>query len=294
MRMTMISPLLTVIIPTLADSKRAASLKRAIASIFDQKEVAVHILVVVNGQRFDNDLVKELESRSELQVMKVALASLSNAIHQGRMAVTTPFFSFLDDDDEYLPKSILRRINKLHENPLCIMVASGGFRDSGSQRTASAYNLSRAMIDPFHELSVNNWMTSCGAIYRSSLVGPDIFKDIPAHLEWTYLAYKLLMLGPFCMESEPCYIIHDTPGSLSKSTAYSLAPAKVMREVLKINLSPAARQSVLKRLASLEHDLASYFLSNGFRLKAFKHHMKSLMLPGGYKYISFSRHLFKP
>jgi len=290
----MITPLLTVIIPTLADSKRAVSLRKAIASVLDQKYAFVHPLIVVNGHRFDPDLVKELERRPELQVLKVALPSLSNAIYQGRLAITTPFFSFLDDDDEYLPESIMIRMRKLQDNPLCIMVASGGFRDSGGDRTPSAYNLSRALIDPFHELSLNNWMTSCGAIYRSSLVGPDVFKNIPDHLEWTYLAYKLLMLGPFCMVNEPCYIIHDTPGSLSKSTAYSQAPAIVLREVLKLNLSRDARQSVLMRLARVEHDLASYSLANGFRLKALKHHVKSLLLPGGIKYLTFSRHLFKP
>ncbi|MDT4851207.1 Glycosyl transferase family 2 [compost metagenome] len=284
---------LTVIIPTLADTKRSESLLRAIASVVDQQEAGVEIMVVVNGQRFDPELVSHLQSRHDLCVMKLATPSLTNAIYQGRLAVTSPFFSFLDDDDEYLPNSIRYRLTKLEDNPSCVMVASSGFRDSGGHRTTSAHNLASALSNPYHELSVNNWMTSCGAVFRSDLLGPEVFKNVPPHHEWTYLAYKILSTGSFCVVEEPCYVIHDTPGSLSKSTAYSEAPAAVLREVLKLNLPSIARQSVLARLAKAEHDLASKALSNGLRSKAVKHHLKSLILPGGLKYFSFSRHLFK-
>lgn len=282
---------LTVIIPTLADSKRSESLLRAIASVIDQNEPLVKILVVVNGQRFDPDLVSHLESRLDLTVMKIEPPSLSNAIYQGRLAVNTAYFSFLDDDDQYLPGSIQKRLSKLQRNPNCVMVASSGFRESKGLRTSSAFNLSNASKDPFNELAANNWMTSCGGIFRSSLVDSETFKNIPPHHEWTYLAYKILSIGPFCIVDEPCYIIHDTPGSLSKTTAYSEASAKVLREILKINLPFHARQSVMTRLARAEHDLASKALSNGFRMKAFRHHFNSLLLPSGLRYLSFSRHL---
>jgi glycosyltransferase involved in cell wall biosynthesis len=289
----MTPPLLTVIIPTLADNKRSRSLLRAIASVVDQKEVPVEVLVVVNGQRFDPELVNLLESRSELRVVKLAQPSLSNAIHQGCAAITTPYFSFLDDDDQYLLGSIQKRLLKLQDNPDCLMVASSGFRETEGHRTVSAFNLLSALKNPYHELAVNNWMTSCGAIFRSSLVSSDTFKNIPPHHEWTYLAYKIVALGPFCIVDEPCYIIHDTPGSLSKSAAYSEAPANVLREVLKIDLPATARQSVMIRLAKAEHNLASNAISNGLRAKAIRHHVNSLLLPGGLKYILFSRHLMK-
>lgn len=287
----MLSSQLTVIIPTLADTARSGSLMLAIESVAQQKDFPIEILVVVNGSRFDSALVSHLESRSDLKVVKLAKPSLSHAIHQGRSIVSTPFFSFLDDDDQYLPDSIRKRLTELHDNPTCTMVASSGFRQSGGRRTASAGNLSRALGDPYTELVANNWMTSCGAIFRTSLVPADIFKNIPSHYEWTYLAYKILPLGPFCIVDEPCYIINDTPGSLSKTSAYAEAPVKVFREILKLRLPLNARLSVMRRLCMAEHDLSTNALLNGFRAKAIKHHIKSLLLPSGLKYLSFSRHL---
>ncbi len=284
---------LTVIIPTLADSKRSESLLRAISSVVEQKEISLQIVVVVNGQRFDPALLSVLESRPDLQVMKLTPPSLSNAIYHGRVAVTTPFFSFLDDDDEYLPSSICRRMEKILKHPECVMVASTGIRDINGLRTPSAFNLVRAQQNPFHELAINNWMTSCGAIFRSSFATSEIFRNVPSHYEWTFLAYKLLLVGPFCIVEEPCYIIHDTPNSLSKSTAYFEANADVLREILKIDLPAEVARSVKSRLSRAEHDLAYGAISKGLRLKAFKHHFRSLFLPGGLRYVFFTRHLLK-
>lgn len=285
---------LTVIIPTLADTQRAATLLRAIDSVTCQKDIPTTILVVVNGQRFDPHVLAALESRHDLQWMQVEKPSLSNAIYQGRLAVQTPYFSFLDDDDEYLEGSVRKRIEALEKNPDCVMVASKGFRETAGVRTPSAANLAQAQHHPFRELAINNWMTSCGAVFRSRLAAPEVFNHVPPHHEWTYLAYQLLLLGPFCIVDEPCYIVHDTPHSLSKSAAYSEAPAQVLREVLKTPLPSDVAQSVKARLSRAEHDLANMALSKGMRWRALQHHLRSLVLPGGWQYVLFTRHLLKP
>lgn len=287
------TPDLTVIIPTLASSSRRDSLIRAIKSVSDQNEVATEILVVVNGDKFDPVLVEKLKSRSDIRILQLSKPSLTNAIFEGRKAIKTPFFSFLDDDDEYLPDSNLKRIIKLKSSPNCVMVASMGIRKYDDKSIPSAYNLRAALLDPFGELAINNWMTSCGGIFRADLVKSEVFRHIPQHHEWTYLAYKILTLGPFCIVDEACYVIHDTPGSLSKTSAYFQATADVLREILRLDLPPPVYRSVRLRLSKAEHDLASQALLNGFRIKAIRHHIASLLLPGGLTYIYFTRHLFR-
>lgn len=285
-------PVVTVIIPTLADRARATSLLRAISSIKNQHEIETEVLVVVNGQRYDPLLLADLEARSDIRVVSLLTASLVAARYTGRTEINTPFFSFLDDDDEYLPKSLENRVKLLQENLDCVMAVSHGYREMGGQRTASAYNLTRAKANPYGELAANNWMTSCGALFRSSLVPAETFAEIPHHHEWTYLAYKLLGLGPFCVVDEPSYVIHDTPNSLSKTSVYAEAHAAVLREVLKLSLPPNAIRTAKERLSKAEHELASNALVRGLRGKAISHHLRSLLLPGGLRYLTFTRHLF--
>lgn len=282
---------LTVIIPTLADSARAHGLMQAIASVKQQTEVASEVLVVVNGQRFDPALLAALQTRHDIRLLQLEEASLVAAILRGRQAVRTPFFAFLDDDDEYLPGTLQARLSTLAQHPACAMVVSRGWRELRGERAPSAENLARALGDPYVELARNNWMTSCGGLYRSDMVPPELFSGVPRHHEWTYLAYRLVALAPFCIVDQPGYVIHDSPVSLSKSTAYGLAHAQVLREVLKLPLPEAALHSVRERLARAEHDLACQALRDGQRIQAFKHHLKSLSLPGGLRYLSFSRHV---
>lgn len=284
---------ITVIIPTLADKKRSQCLLRAIASVRNQRNVSVEILVVINGQLFDPELLTRLESFAYIRILKLSHPSLANARYQGLLKVSTPYFSFLDDDDEYLPDSVRSRLKKLEENTNCLMVVSSGLREINGEYSKSAFNLSDSLKDPFGALEANNWMTSCGPIFRGELVRPNIFSDLPTYHEWTFLAYKLITMGPFCIVDEPCYVIHDTPGSMSKSEQYESAPSEVLREILKIDLPSDARRSVKRLLSNAEHDLASKALARGHRAEAFKHHLKSLLLPGGLKFILFSRYFIK-
>lgn len=284
--------MITVIIPTLAEKARKHSLMRAISSIKMQQEVASEVIILVNGNRFDAALLSTLENRIDIRVIRIETASLVAAIYAGRAAVRTDFFSFLDDDDEYLPGSLKHRLDILKANAACVMIISSGYRETGGKRTASAANIDLALADPYGELAKNNWMTSCGGVYRSSQVPTHIFSDIPKYHEWTYLAYRILNIGKFCHTNRPCYIIHDTKDSLSKTNSYHEANAAVLREILKLNLPAKATRSVKERLARAEHDLACRALALGLRGKALRHNFRSIILPGGFRYLMFSRKIF--
>lgn len=285
------TPELTVIIPTLADTKRKDSLLRAIDSIIKQTNCLTTVIVVVNGQRFEHSLLNDLVARKEIEVVQVSEPSVKIARHRGLLNVKTPYFSFLDDDDELLEDANSTRLETLKANPDCAFVASGGYRIENGIKKSSASNLGKAIESPYEELCKNNWLTSCGCIFRSSMISPDIFDDLPDYHEWTYLAYRLLICGKFCIIKNPCYIIHESPSSLSKTLEYSVAHAEVFRRILTLNLPAIARNSVRRRLAMAEHDAATVALKSGYRVTALKHHLRSLLLPGGIRYLSFTRHL---
>ena len=285
-------PVITVIIPTLAEKARKHTLMRAISSIKMQQEVASEVIILVNGSRFDPSLLSTLEKRIDIRVIRIETASLVAAIYAGRAAVRTDFFSFLDDDDEYLPGSLQHRLDLLKANADCVMVVSSGYRETDGKRTASAANIDLAVADPYGELAKSNWMTSCGGVYRSSKVPTHIFSDIPKYHEWTYLAYRLLEIGKFCHTKKPCYIIHDTKNSLSKTNSYHEANVDVLRQILKLNLPAKAIRSVKERLARAEHDLACRALALGLRGKALRHNFRSIILPGGFRYLMFGRKIF--
>lgn len=285
---------LTVIIPTLADDKREKTLIRAINSITKQTDCPAKVIVVVNGQRFDSKLLDILAARADIEVLREPRASAKIARYTGLLNVKTPYFAFLDDDDELLEHSNKTRLDTLKTHPNCAFVVSGGYRIEAGIQKPSAQNIVRARTAPYEELSENNWLTSCGCIFATNMIQPDIFRDLPDYHEWTYLAYKLLSCSSFCITEMPCYIIHESTNSLSKTLEYSIAHVGVFRRVLSLDIPESAKTEVKRRLAKAEHDSASLALSAGLVQKALKHHLASLVLPGGLRYLSFTRHLLKP
>ena len=95
-------PFVSTIIATMAAPERAELVRRAVLSVRRGSELPVTIIVVVNGKRSDPELVDWLRRQPDVKLEIVAQPSLPNALLRGRELVRTPFFSTLDDDDEYL------------------------------------------------------------------------------------------------------------------------------------------------------------------------------------------------
>src|SRR4051794_1682803 len=110
-------PQVSVIIPTMASSERATLLQRAISSIRASSLAPIQIIVVVNGGRFDFSVRDWLQTQPDVHIEWVLSASAPGAILRGRECVRTEFFSTLDDDDEYLPCTMERKISRLSANP---------------------------------------------------------------------------------------------------------------------------------------------------------------------------------
>jgi hypothetical protein len=56
------------------------------------------------------------------------LPSAPNAVKRGREFIKTPFFSTLDDDDEYLPGSTDLKLAVLKSNPKLDLIVTNGYR----------------------------------------------------------------------------------------------------------------------------------------------------------------------
>jgi glycosyltransferase involved in cell wall biosynthesis len=234
------------IIPTLAERRRWDALRRAIASLRASTAAVdrVEIIVVVNGARWDPEVVSWLETQP-VRLVRVAEGSAPLAQLVGRQHVTAPCFCFLDDDDEYLPGAIDIRCEVLERDPAVDLVVTNGWRCSGAREAPVFQRLESVERDPLSALFDENWLASCGALFRTDRVGVEFFENYHPYLEWTWLAFRLASAGRRVAAVDvPTFRIHDTPGSASKSSSY----AESERALYERMLSLATRDDVCSLL----------------------------------------------
>ena len=282
-----------VIIPTTCITGRWAVLQRAIGTVASQDAVNVRVLVVVNGDRFDPDCLAALRARSDLRVHYQLEGNLPLALRVGRSLVEAPFFCFLDDDDEYLPGALAYRVQPMLADPRVDFTASVGLRcvDGGDRLALTELQVDQINAQPLLSLGVENWLASCGGLYRSSSISLDYFDGVTQYYEWTYLAYRLAIDKTLRYLERPTFRINDSSDSLSKSAAYRLAEIDVLHKLLDLPLPRKAQVEIRRKIGSAHHRISDYCLEQGWRMPAWQHHLKSLLYPGGWKYSTYSRHL---
>lgn len=282
----------TVIIATMAKESRRDSLLRAIDSVRDGNASTIEVLIVVNGDRYSPSLVELLGRRVDLSLIRLPSASLPSARYAGRKAVRSQFFAFLDDDDEYLPGAIDKRIAILSSDPKAGLVASNGFRFSGGKETLALNALIDVESDPLAAVLRENWLASCGGLYRTERIPAVFFEDMPQYLEWTWLAFRIASIGEVVrILPEPTFRINDTPKSESKSEAYMLSHVEVIDRMMRTTRR-ADILAMLGRMQSTALNCASnHYRKNGLLREAWRAHLRSLRQPGGLRYITYTRHL---
>jgi glycosyltransferase involved in cell wall biosynthesis len=290
--LTVSGPAISVIIRTLAEERRRDAIRRALQSIISQRGVRAIPIVVANGDRFDPALLAELEARSDLRFHYLEQASLPAALLRGRAMVDTPFFCFLDDDDEYLPDGLRERMAMLLEDAEADVVVGGGYRVTADQRSPSGWKKGNAGAqDPLRELLVDNWLQPCSALFRSSRIGVDFFHDAPAYFEWTYPAFKLCLTKQIRFCDLPGHMIHDTDSSASKSENYQLAEASVIQHILRLPLPDDVHRAMCERRGAAMHQIADHYRRSGKFGPAWSFHLKSVIERGGLQYVPYTRKL---
>lgn len=289
------TPVVTVIVCTLAEQHRQASLLRAIASARTACAQPVQILVVVNGQRRSHAVWRALQAMQDIRLVSLPEPSLPKACLAGRRAVSTPFFCFLDDDDELLPGSLDKRLAPLQSNSAVDVVASNGYLHQDGADQLFYEHLDRVPAAPLHALFTENWLASCGALFRSDSVGTPYFENFHAYAEWTWLAFQLGMAGKtIAVVNQPTFRIHDTPGSASKTPAYHQAHASLHQKMLASAPPADIAQRIRRQIGARLHNETEALRRSGAFLPAWAAHLRSLTYPGGWRYLSFSRHLLVP
>jgi hypothetical protein len=274
----------------MAAPERAELVQRAVLSVRRSSTLPVAIIVVVNGTRSDPELIGWLRAQHDVQLEIVARPSLPNALLRGRELVQTPFFSTLDDDDEYLGNALDLRLDAIRESAADVVVTNGFRYCSGTMRL-SYDTLGKVPANPLEELFRTTWLHNGNALYRSDSVGAEFFANHHAYAEWTWLAYNLALRSKrIAVLEKPTFIYYDTPGSLSKSAAYRDAYMSLYRKMLAANPPSAVVRLIKRRIQAGWHDQSCYALDQGRRLEALRCHLYSLAA-GGLRYFSFGRRL---
>lgn len=282
---------ISVIIPTTCEARRWASLQRAISSVTSQENVCVDLLVVVNGTRFDPECYEQLRNMPGLNVVYQEEANLPRAVKYAISLVTAPFFAFLDDDDEYLPGALWRRLQPLLADEMVGYVASNGYSRVDGRDEQAVTNVEAVRRDPLRTLLKENWLASCGGLYRSSSVSSDYFDGKTRYFEWTLLAYKLASSMRMAFVDEPTYRIHDSPGSLSKLEAYREAEIGVLAQILALELPADVKNGLRIKMGRVYHSLSNHYRRQGNLKRAWSCHLASLRYPEGSRYLAYSRRL---
>jgi hypothetical protein len=284
---------ITTIIPTLCEPARRVQLLSAIASIHASSTESVRILVIINGQRFDIDLVRQLRNRDDLEVIQISEGSQTRAHLAGRGAVDTEFFSFLDDDDEYLPGGLDVRLTLMQADPSAAVAVTNGYLcPSGAERLLYS-RLRNVAGNPLFELFQQNWLHNCNHLFRTDDIHIGYFEDPHPYMEWTWLAFRLAMEGKSVATSDiPTFRYYDTPGSLSKSTMFLSSRVALYDRMLAANPPRKIADIIRRRTSSAWHDISVAELAMGESLKAMSAHKNSMTAHwSGLKFASFSRRL---
>ena len=288
---------LTVIIPTAGYSSRGESIFRAIESVLSLEGVRAKPCVVLNGVNYAEELRSKLETHEEIDFHYIPEGDLTKAIYFGRQCVRTPYFSFLDDDDEYTSSAFVNRFKQMELDQGVDVAVANGYRASVTGvRHLIFKDFTRNAECPLSGLTRGNWLASCGGMYRSRTVREDYFVDISKYFEWTWLAIRLSLECSVSFFDEPAFVVNDTADSLSKSASYELKEVDFLLRVLNEVPVPGFFKRHLRRKLAAKHiGFANRALANGQRVAALRHYVNCLMVGrAGLPYLLWARKVLLP
>lgn len=283
----------TVIIPTMCGNKREKELVRAIASVKAQRGVAVETLVVVNGQWFEPSLLKTVTDTEGVTVLMLATPGISNARLQGRKHVTTPYFLFLDDDDELYPQALLELLATFDTSSIDTgLVVADAYNDYRCANYGFFPSPAEIERDPLNALLAKNWLITQSALFKTALCSAHFFDIQTVSNECTMIAFNLALEGIKVRVNEQVLaLIHDQVDSESKSERFITQEPMVIQWMLTKNLSREIKVKLRRKLASAFHSNSVFYLDRKMFFKAMVAHVRSLLIPDGDHYALYGRHI---
>ncbi|GGX49794.1 glycosyltransferase family A protein [Saccharospirillum salsuginis] len=286
-----------VIIPTLAKAERADSLLHSLDILRHQVNVRAQPIIVINGQQYDPDLSRSLKADPDLKVLEIDTPSVSQARFVGRQHVNTEFFTFLDDDDEFTQDALSLRLLPLKNDPELDAVVTNGFvRKLDNHLLTSIFkSFPSGTTSPATALVNENWLASCGGLFRTSTIGEQYFKDLKDYFEWTSLAFELAKHARIHFLDHKTFIVNQTPASLSQSLEYKLEEPELLKSIIGCQSLPKKETDILKlRLSSTYNRLANHFLKDGKMQRSLYYHYKCTVASRhGWTYTPWLRHFVR-
>ena len=285
----------SIIIASALHCERAATIHAAINSVLNQHPQPAIPILVANGPNIDPELFSYYKNHSSLRFFYLEEAHLPAAIHFGRQQVDTPFFGFLDDDDIYLPHAVeTRRVALEHShNGRFDVAVTNGWCQTDDNIVPCYHSMREFSVDPLASLIRHNWLTSCGALYRTETIGLDYFDGLSKYIEWTVTAFRLSINRKINFVDDFTYRIDRRYSdiSLSRSSEYYAGVLSGLKNIAGLELPKHIRKAVLKKYGAATHNISANHLRQRNFTEAWKSHIESLCQPHGVRYISYTARL---
>lgn len=289
------SPIATIIIPTTCSRERHASLLRAVTSLLHQQDVAIEVLLIINGNRCDDEALAACQQLPGVRIHRQAFGSLPAAMTTGRVLVTTPFFGFLDDDDEYHSHAVARRLAPMLADKSIDLVVSNGLHTVNNNVVPLYEDISGLEHDPLRALLQKNWLKSCAALFRTDSITLNYFDPQVKYTEWTLMAFKLCLAHKkIKFINDLTYRIHFTPESLSASSGAIQEGPWFRLRLLSQPLPRDVRKFLRNDYCMAQHTLSDYLRTQGNLGPAFIAHVKSCgTIAGLLNHVLFTRYFLR-
>jgi len=284
--------LFTVVIASLCDDARGELLKRACESV---RAMAggndYSIIVVANGNRVSSSVLSWLATRSDVRVIRLRSGSHPLARRVGAEMAEAEFLAFLDDDDEFMPDTLIRKVEHFRQHPEVDVLVTDGLRVNGA-RQSRIFPPPEARGSDLVETMMRTGWGACALTLRTKNVDLGAFDADFRHLEWTLITLDLASRYKFGFLDEPTYRYYeDTPNSLSKRAEHSFAAPEVWRRLSRSYAGTRYEDMVRRRYGRECHNAAWESAIQGRMRDAWRLHIESLRTPGGFAMLAISAKL---
>ncbi len=283
-------PAISVVMRSGGERSRMASFKRAVRSILSQTDVNVNVIVAFNGSACDPRLIEWARLQPRTRCVVLGGADKPGATLIGRVLVTGEFFCFLDDDDELLPGTLAYRAALMHKHADAACVATNGYYVVNGKRRRLFEDPERFRRSGYARSLVesNNWLASCGGMFRTDLVSSAYFRELPPHREWTVVAFRLASRLKVQFEDTPTYCIYDTESSESKKESYMRHAVEICEDMLRWNTDPRHVSMILRRQGHAYRAMCSHYRLNNDFPRAWQAYWKAIRSQGGWTHIPYA------
>jgi glycosyltransferase involved in cell wall biosynthesis len=245
-------PFVTVLIPAY---NAAATIRRAIDSVFAQHYPSLEIVVVDDGSHDATSEVVAGYNRKEIRLLRLPRNhGEGGVLNKGLMIAKGDYIAFLDADDEWLPTKLTKQIELIESNPNATMVSCGCLFADHTGSFVEEFGVPPpgiAKSEVWRLLLVAAFIAKpCVVARAGALAGVGPFDTtIPISADQD-MWIRLAMAGE--VEFLPEYLTraYDTPGSLTKAH---------LKEMHRATL-PMVHRHLQKRREDLSREEIQYIL----------------------------------